>query len=342
MRIPSVFFDVWTPTVAYNAASDDLTIDPPRAGAAYALTALNIAAAGDSAALTQGLRRYSPQGLLERITEAAGDQDSRESLSDLIGIRPRTTQAIAQRLSLVEQTLVRAAKGGQQVITDVDAEMPRRFTHLGSDSPRVLWLRGDAGLIEATERAVTIQGARAASTYGNEVARQIAASAGLDGVTVVAGANHGIALEAHDAAQKLGHPSIMVSSRGLDEVHPIGAVDIFTRAVNEGLVISQYAPGVSATHARVAQAGRLLAAASDVTVIVEAHRHSRAMGTAQTAHIMGRTLVAVPGPVTSPASDGPHHLIATGHARLVRGWSEIADLMAPTWGSRAPSARHAA
>ena len=55
-----------------------------------------------------------------------------------------------------------------------------------------------------------------------------------------------------------------------------------------------------------------MAALSSTTVIVEAASRSGSLGVAQRASELGRSVGAVPGPVTSVASVGPHRLLRDG------------------------------
>lgn len=55
-----------------------------------------------------------------------------------------------------------------------------------------------------------------------------------------------------------------------------------------------------------------MAALSEATVVVEAGARSVSMKVAQYAHRLGRTVGAVPGPVMSVTSVGPHQLLSQG------------------------------
>lgn len=66
-----------------------------------------------------------------------------------------------------------------------------------------------------------------------------------------------------------------------------------------------------------------MAALSGATVVVEAGARSGSMAVARRAHELGRVVGAVPGPVTSATSVGPHRLLAEGHARVVTGASDL-------------------
>jgi DNA processing protein len=77
---------------------------------------------------------------------------------------------------------------------------------------------------------------------------------------------------------------------------------------------------------RFRQRNRLIAAASQATVILEAGWRSGSLNTAGHAGQLGRPLGAVPGPVTSAASAGCHRLIRDYAAVLVTTPDEMAEL----------------
>ena len=89
---------------------------------------------------------------------------------------------------------------------------------------------------------------------------------------------------------------------------------------------------------RFLQRNRLIAAASQATIVVEAGWRSGSLNTAGHAAALGRPLGAVPGPVTSATSAGCHRLIRDYDAILVTNPDEMAELVggtAPADGSRA-------
>ena len=69
-------------------------------------------------------------------------------------------------------------------------------------------------------------------------------------------------------------------------------------------------------------------ALSGSTVVVEAGARSGALRVAAEARQLGRQVGAVPGPVTSVTSHGPHELLRTGHARLVTSVADVEQLTA--------------
>ena len=87
----------------------------------------------------------------------------------------------------------------------------------------------------------------------------------------------------------------------------------------QGLLVSEYPPGIRPARHRFLTRNRLVAALSGATVVVEAGLRSGAANTAAWAKALGRPVCAVPGPVTSSASAGCHVLLRRrgppGHPR---------------------------
>ncbi|MCT3010512.1 DNA processing protein DprA, partial [Propionibacterium freudenreichii] len=74
---------------------------------------------------------------------------------------------------------------------------------------------------------------------------------------------------------------------------------------------------------------------SAATVVVEAGVRSGSMAVARRAHELGRAVGAVPGPVSSATSVGPHQLLRDRIASLVADPADLASLVAP--GHKAPA-----
>ena len=91
-------------------------------------------------------------------------------------------------------------------------------------------------------------------------------------------------------------------------------------------MISEYPPGVRAARHRFLTRNRLVAALAGATVVVEAGARSGAANTAAWARALGRSVCAVPGPVTSSASVGCHALLR-GDAQIVTRAVDIVELV---------------
>ncbi|WP_407675269.1 DNA-processing protein DprA [Nocardia puris] len=68
---------------------------------------------------------------------------------------------------------------------------------------------------------------------------------------------------------------------------------------------------------------RIVTAIARAVLVVEAAAKSGTMSAAEWAMQLGRPVFAVPGPITSRLSDGPHTLIRTLRARIVTDPAQI-------------------
>jgi len=122
-----------------------------------------------------------------------------------------------------------------------------------------------------------------------------------------------------------------VSAGGLDQPYPRANARLFDNVAEAGLLISESPPGAAPQRHRFLIRNRIIAALSRGVVVVEAAHRSGAANTAAHAVALGRTLMAVPGPVTSPMSAGCHELIRRDSVRatLVTGAADVLELVGP-------------
>jgi DNA processing protein len=194
--------------------------------------------------------------------------------------------------------------------------------------PLGLWVRGPLDLATTVRQAVSVVGSRAATSYGVQVAGDIAAWAADRGCAVVSGAALGIDVAAHRGALAVRGPTVAVLACGVDVAYPRAHDALLRRIAADGLVVSELCPGSTPSKVRFLARNRLIAALSAGTVLVEAAHRSGALNTLNWAARLGRTTMGVPGPVTSSASSGVHQLIRDGGAQLVTGGDEVLELVA--------------
>ena len=175
---------------------------------------------------------------------------------------------------------------------------------------------------------MTVVGARSATTYGAGVAGELAAHVATAGFTVVSGAAFGIDQAAHRGALAARGPTVAVLACGVDRAYPAAHRDLLTYIADTGLVVSELPPGCAPTKVRFLSRNRVIAALSVGTVVVEAAVRSGALNTANWASLCNRTVMGVPGPVTSAPSEGVHELLRTKDAALVTRGGDVLELVA--------------
>ena len=186
------------------------------------------------------------------------------------------------------------------------------------DPPAGLFVRGSADVSVLGRPAVAVVGARSCSGYGGEVARACGRELGASGIVVVSGLARGVDGEAHRGALAAGAVTVAVLGCGIDRDYPASHRALAAAIAEQGLVVSEYAPGVEPAPWRFPARNRIIAGIAAATVVVEARTASGALITADLALEEGREVFAVPGEITSSLSSGTNGLLRLGATPLTR------------------------
>jgi DNA processing protein len=243
--------------------------------------------------------------------------------------------------------LERAARQGIRFLCPGEPEWPDRLTDLDrtevlngrGGAPLGLWLRGSGRLDDLCARSVAVVGSRSATTYGVSVAGGIAAHLAGESFTVVSGAAFGIDQAAHRGALAGRGPTVAVLACGVDRAYPSAHRELLAYVAETGLLVSESPPGCAPTKLRFLSRNRMIAALSLGTVVVEAAVRSGALNTANWAALLHRSVMGVPGPVTSAPSEGVHELIRNRDATLVTRGEHVLEVVAPSGAHTLPATR---
>ncbi len=297
-----------------DADSDGTRSSGPTGDRADWITLAHVGEPGDES-LGRLVARLGPAEVLTRI---------RAGRSGL-----RAQEALCARLADVdpEQVMAQAERCGARIITPADRHWPGQLGDLRDRGPSALWVLGAGDLRLLALRSVSIVGARACTPYGQEVARSWAAVLADQGWSVVSGAAYGIDAAAHAGALAAGGVTVAVVAGGVDVAYPRAHETLLARIRDDGLIVSEVPPGQPVRRQRFLSRNRLIAAISRATLVVEAALRSGTTATARAAAAMNRPVLAVPGPVTSPASAGCHRMIRDGEALCVVDPADVLDLL---------------
>jgi DNA processing protein len=211
-----------------------------------------------------------------------------------------------------------------------DAAYPANLREIHAPPAR-LYVRG--ALAEDDALAVAIVGSRAATPYGVAVAERLAADLAARGVTVVSGLARGIDSAAHRGALRAGGRTIAVLGSGVDVIYPPENRRLAGDIEASGAVVSQFEPGTPPLAGYFPARNRVIAGLSLAVVVVEAAEKSGSLITAGLSAELGREVMAVPGPLTSPQSVGAHRLIQDG-AALIQDWEDVVGQLPLFWRDR--------
>lgn len=188
--------------------------------------------------------------------------------------------------------------------------------------PKVLFTKGE---LKSGELCFAVVGTRRCSSYGKQIALEIAGGLTDAGLTIVSGLAPGIDTFAHKAAVEKGKRTIAVLGTGIDEksIYPKENI-LLARKIVElgGCLISEYPPGTRGTNFTFPNRNRIISGLSKGVLVVEAKEKSGALITANCAILQKRKVFAVPGSIYSLNSKGPNILIKKG-AKLVDNLNDI-------------------
>lgn len=204
-----------------------------------------------------------------------------------------------------------------------DAQYPK-LLHQLPDAPALLYALGDLSLL--TSASVAVVGARQCTAEGVRVAGDISRQLSRCGITIVSGMAQGIDTVAHQAALAGVGRSIAVLGTGIDVIYPKRNEELFYHLVEQGLVLTEFAPGTSPTADNFPIRNRIISGLALGVLVVEATLRSGSLITARLALEQNREVYAIPGPASSSASRGCQQLVRQGARAVFNAEDIVADL----------------
>lgn len=200
---------------------------------------------------------------------------------------------------------------------------PQKLREISSP-PQQLFSVGDHSLLTLPDtQYVAIIGTRHPTPYGHQITYKIATELAAAGVIIVSGLALGTDAYAHQAAVDQGMPTIAVQARGMDTIYPTENKGLAKKILEYGgVIVSEYPAGVEAYKQNFIARNRIVSGLSDAVLVTEAAAKSGTIYTAQFANEQNKTVMAVPGNITSAKSAGTNNLIRGG-ARLVTNGSDV-------------------
>ncbi len=196
-----------------------------------------------------------------------------------------------------------------------------------NDPPKSLRIWGKAP--RADNKLLAVVGSRKYTSYGQEACASLIQ--GLSGypITIVSGLALGIDAIAHRSAIRAGLQTIGIPGSGLDRkvLHPHSHISLAEDIIKEGGgLISEYEDTMPAGAWAFPKRNRIMAGMCHATIVIEAEKKSGTLITSRLATEYNREVGAVPGPIYSSTSEGPHMLIRLG-ATLIRDSEDILEIL---------------
>ena len=226
-------------------------------------------------------------------------------------------RALAQQSA--EAALQWEMQDGCRLLLLQDDDFPEMLTQ-GITAPPVLFLRGNAELLHIPSAAIV--GSRHATPQAMRIAKDFGRALSEKGIPVVSGMASGIDTAAHQGALQADGGTIAVWGTGIDRIYPPSNKNLAYEIAEKGLIVSEFPLDMRPFAGNFPRRNRLIAALSQLTLVVEAALESGSLITAKLAAEMGREVMAVPGSIDNPHSKGCHKLIKDG-AKLVECLDDI-------------------
>jgi DNA protecting protein DprA len=239
--------------------------------------------------------------------------------------------------SIKYEKLVSSLRGinGDQVLSEIDKHQARLITPLDEDwpvqvndlaaPPIGLIIKGNINALH--QRSLAIVGTRNPTSYGARIAGDFAAGFADREWAIVSGGAYGIDSYAHKGALIAEGATIAVVASGIDIDYPAGNARLFAEICESGAMVTEFMPGQRALPHRFLTRNRLIASISKATLVVEAAFRSGSLRTARDAAEIFRPVMAIPGPINSPTSEGCHRLIGERAAEIVTSVADAVEFV---------------
>jgi DNA processing protein len=261
-------------------------------------------------------------------------------LAKVDGIGFKTAERIASTREKFDSAdeLALAEKLGVWLVTLEDNRYPPVLKQI-YDPPPVLYVKGS--LTRQDNLAISIVGSRRCSLYGQEQSTRFAHFLASAGFTICSGMARGIDTLAHQGALAAAGRTIAVQGCGLANIFPPENKKLFELIAESGACISELPLRYEPLAENFPPRNRIIAGLSLGTIVIEAGLNSGALITAKAALDYNREVMAVPGKIDSPLSQGTHKLLKEG-ARLIESVGDVMEALGCIGDQLEPHASRAA
>ena len=272
--------------------------------------------------------------LLKRIQQhfsslASAWTASAVELAAVEGLGRKSLPAIVNARSQLapQQLLEQQSQKYPHFWTPADPEYPRLLWEISSPPP-VLYYRGQPNLSENQGKTplIGIVGTRYPTEHGRRWTRKISTALVQQGFAVVSGMAAGIDGEAHRSCLEAGGRTLAVLGNGIDLVYPANHRQLYGQIQQQGLILSEYAPGTPPDRGNFPARNRIITGLSRAVLVLEAPEKSGALITARYAMEFGRDVFTLPNSPDIQEARGCLKLIHQG-AEIIVDLEELLEML---------------
>ena len=246
-----------------------------------------------------------------------------------INLKEKTIESIKnfkKEHNLIDN-LLKLETSGIEMITFEESNYPPLLLAI-DDLPAVIFVKshvkvGSEAWWNALSNTISVVGTRRMTSYGELVINRIVPPLVSAGKVITSGFMYGVDLTAARVALLNKGQTIAVLGFGFDHCFPSSQKKIMQEFLDNGAIfLSEFIPQTLARASNFVIRNRIVAGLSKVTIVIEAAKRSGSHITASYANNYGRLVMAVPGPITNPFSDGTKELINQG-AILINSAADV-------------------
>lgn len=269
--------------------------------------------------------------LIRRFIETNGNWDHLLHLSSfkklpIIGEKIENHKnKFSQYLKEAEKEISYAQQFNIHIIPYWSPLYPKRLWKL-EDAPPILFVKGNVKAL--SKPTVSIVGTRKPTPYGLTQTQLFAQALVKKGIHILSGLAYGIDQMAHSSALNAEGITSAVLGHGFAYLYPYAHKSLAVRICsNGGCLITEYRHSVQPEAHNFPVRNRIIAGLSHAIFIPESYQKGGALITARYAYKLNRPIFALPGPITSSASEGVHFLIKNQMAQICVSPEDILEAL---------------
>lgn len=253
-------------------------------------------------------------------------QAKKSKLLSVPGVGVKTVEGLMSKEPLLEaeREIKFIEKHGIEVLFFGDEAYPSRLKQY-EDSPTILYYKGNTSL--ESQRIVGIVGTRKPTEYGKIQCQKLVEQLQPYNALIVSGLAYGVDSIAHKSAVDVGSATVGVLGHGLDRIYPASNIKLSVRMIENGGLLTEFTSGTNPDRENFPMRNRIIAALSDVVVVVESADKGGSIITAEFANQYHKDVFAFPGRVGDSLSQGCNTLIKQHKASLLESAADIAYIM---------------
>lgn len=232
---------------------------------------------------------------------------------------------LQEGLAAAEKELSFMKRHSVKALFILDDDYPQRLVE-SHDPPVILYVLGQADM--NPNKSISIVGTRKPTPWGmeNTVGLVKGISDNFPDASVVSGLAYGIDTIAHESSLKNGISTVAVLAHGLDMIYPASNRALAAEIIGKGgALVTEYPIGTKPYRPRFLERNRIIAALSDVTIVVESDIRGGALSTARCADEYNREVMAIPGRPGDNMSMGCNALIRKQRASMLRDVDDLVE-----------------